>query len=97
LSGSNAQPTPDFWPATITSLPSGRFTRIGALPKSKSGPRSSAGGQFAPFCGPPQPTMKMSFAVTCDVHLTAPVSRSKAMMASLVGCCGSVYILPVAA
>src|SRR5262245_58539054 len=34
LSGSNAHPMPDFWPAMMTSLPSGRVTRIGALPKS---------------------------------------------------------------
>src|SRR5436190_6186772 len=34
LSGSNAQPTPDFCPATITSLPLASVVRIGALPKS---------------------------------------------------------------
>ena len=86
------------------SRPSPSVARIGALPKSKSGPSSSAGGQFAAGAGGAarlkvmlQPTTKTSFAVTCDVHLIAPLSRSNAMMASLVGCCGSVYMLPVAA
>src|SRR5215831_8451762 len=44
LSGSNAQPTPDFCPITIRSRPSARVARIGALPKSTSGPFVS--GQF---------------------------------------------------
>src|SRR6185436_14762081 len=96
LSGSNAQPTPDFWPATMMSRPPAIVVRIGALPKSWSGPISAAGAQLAPV-GPVQPITKISFGVTCDVHLIAPVSRSNAMIASLVGCCGSVYMLPVAA
>ena len=53
-------------------------------------------GQFA-ASGRLHPTTKTSSGVTCATHLIAPLSRSNAMMASLVGCCGSVYMLPVAA
>src|SRR5947208_4730307 len=87
LSGSNPQPTPDFCPATMMSRPP-VVARIGALPKSWSGPSSPAAGQLAE---PAAQMTKMSFGVTCDVHLIAPVSRSNAMIASLVGCYGSVY------
>src|SRR6266849_4765863 len=83
LSGSNAHPTPDFWPATMTSLPLASVVRIGALPKSWSGPSSSAGGQFAPDVvgAVPasvtlQPTTNTSFGVTWDVHATTPVSSA---------------------
>ncbi len=71
---------------------------MGALPKSKSGPSptSEADGQFAPF-GLLQPTTNTSFGVTCCTQRVAPVSRSNATIESLVPCCGSVYILPVAA
>src|ERR1700682_1793858 len=80
----------------MTSRPSGVLARIGELPKSKSGPSSAAGGQFAGF-GAVHPTTKTSLGVPCDTQLTVPLSRSNAMIASLVGCCGSVYMLPVAA
>src|SRR5262245_14069087 len=46
LSGSNAHPMPDFWPATMMSLPSARVMRMGALPKSWSGPSSPCAGQL---------------------------------------------------
>src|SRR5215470_14287986 len=42
-----------------------------------------------------QPTIHTSFGSRCDTHRILPVSRSMAMTASLVICCGSVYILPV--
>ncbi len=67
---------------------------MGEFPKSKSGPTSS--GQFGPGRAP-QPTTKTSDGVTCDDHTIFPVPRSNAMTASLVVCCGSVYMLPVAA
>jgi hypothetical protein len=54
LSGSNAQPTPDFWPMTIRSRPLGSVARIGALPKSRSGPLVS--GQLG-FAARPQLVM----------------------------------------
>ena len=78
----------------MMSLPFGSVARIGELPKSKSGPTSA--GQFAGF-GWLHPTTKTSFGVTWAVHPIAPLSRSSAMIASLVPCCGSVYMLPVAA
>src|SRR3954469_23142868 len=41
LSGSSAQAWPSFWPMTISERPSRSVRKIGALPKSMSGPRSS--------------------------------------------------------
>ena len=45
LSGSRPHTVPDFCPTTRIRLPPARLRRIGALPKSKSGPRSF--GQFS--------------------------------------------------
>src|SRR5215831_6352369 len=42
-----------------------------------------------------QPTIHTSFGSRCDTHRIFPVSSSIAMTASLVICCGSVYMLPV--
>jgi hypothetical protein len=42
-----------------------------------------------------QPTIHTSFVSSCETHLIFPLSRSIAITASLVGCWGSVYILPV--
>src|SRR5665213_1742230 len=94
LSGSIAHPMPDFCPMTIRSRPLGSVARIGALPKSKSGPTSC--GQFAAV-GALHPVTNTSAGVTCDTHTTCPVSMSNAITESLVPCCGSVYMLPVAA
>ena len=41
VSGSSAHNVPDFWPANSTSLPSARFARMGAAPKSRSSSRPS--------------------------------------------------------
>src|SRR5580765_2354882 len=41
------------------------------------------------------PTIQTSFGSRCDTHRIFPVSRSIAITASLVICCGSVYMLPV--
>src|SRR5215472_17709349 len=88
LSGSSAQPTPDFCLITITSLPLGSLARIGALPKSKSGPFSS--GQIGFFNDGRHQPPNTSFGVTCFVHLIFPVLRSNAITASLVDSCGGV-------
>src|SRR5262245_7196865 len=42
-----------------------------------------------------QPTIHTSFGSRCETQRILPVSRSRAMTASLVSCCGSVYMLPV--
>src|SRR5580704_3593570 len=103
LSGSIAHPTPDFCPMTMRSRVfddvagvdgAASVARIGALPKSKSGPTSR--GQLA-AAGALQPVTNTSVGVTCDDHTILPVSMSNAITASLVVCCGSVYMLPVAA
>src|SRR5580765_6522378 len=42
-----------------------------------------------------QPTIQTSFGSRCDTQRILPVSISIAITASLVICCGSVYMLPV--
>src|SRR5215469_14143197 len=91
LSGSSAQPTPDFWPMTMRSLPPARV-KIGEFPKSKSGPTSGQFGSVEPCRHQPPNT---SLGVTCLVHLIFPLLRSNAITASLVASCGGVYVLPV--
>src|SRR5262249_4680318 len=91
LSGSSPQSTPDFWPATMTRLPPGSVRRIGALPKSKSGPTS-----FGQFSTPGrQPTRNASDGVTWFHQTIFPVLRSMAITESLVLTAGPVYELPV--
>src|SRR5260370_30081531 len=87
---------------TISDRPSASVRRIGALPKSMSGPRSS--GQVSDLLSfrtrgrylPGQSRTYESFAITCFVHRRLPLSRSNAMTASDPGAAGSVYALPVA-
>src|SRR6266853_4047296 len=78
----------------MASLPFGSFASIGESPRSKSGPMSAAfAAQLLPAGG--QPTIQTSFDRSCDTQRIFPLSRSMATTASLVGCCGSVYMLPV--
>src|SRR6266571_4171267 len=77
-SGSSARATPDFWLISSARFPFARVTRIGDAPMSKSGPRCS------PQPAPAQTMLKMSFSVSCLVHSSLPLSRSKARTASLV-------------
>ena len=71
---------------TSRSPPSFDVTSTGDAPKSKSGP--SLSGQFG--LPPPQLRMNASSGVNWLVQRTAPVSRSNAMIASLVAAAGSV-------
>src|SRR5215467_8319103 len=100
LSGSSAHACPDFCPTTIASLlpaPLESLTSIGESPRSKSGPMSALfEAQLPAAAGPTppggQPTIHTSLSRRCELHLILPLSRSIAITASLVGCCGSVYM-----
>src|SRR5215468_9732694 len=88
VSRSSTQKVPDFCPAP-TSLRRSPLTvasnRIGLVPKSLSG---LFGFEM----------VKMSPGVTWRVHLSAPVSRSRAKIESEFGAEASpVYVLPVVA
>src|SRR6478752_2776808 len=74
-------------------LPPGSVRRIGALPKSKSGPSSF--GQFSLVPPGRQPTRKASAEVAWFHHTMRPVLRSIAITDSLVLTAGPVYELPV--
>src|SRR5436190_14820745 len=76
---------------TMMRLPPPIVRRIGALPKSKSGP--TLFGQFA--LSGRQPITNASAEVAWFHHRIFPVLRSMAMTESLVGAAGSVYELPV--
>src|SRR5207247_7626813 len=62
LSGSRPYTSPDFCPMTRMRVPPGSMRRIGALPKSKSGPTSF--GQFALVLLGPQPMTNASDGVS---------------------------------
>src|SRR5947208_1413771 len=91
-SGSRPCTMPDFCPATITRFPLAIVTRMGDELKSKSGPVISA--QFV-LSGRRHPTIQESDRYICRDHLTLPVSRSNATIASLVREGGSLKLLPV--
>jgi len=78
---------------TMTSLRFGMVARIGALPKSKSGPGSSL--QFGLLEPARHPLTQTSFGVAWRTHLILPDEISNAITESLVGGCGSAKALPV--
>ena len=82
LSGSMAWTIPDFWPATSIRFPFENVTRIGEVPKSKSGPLAS--GQLL-LSAMRHAMFHTSEAVICRDHRSFPESRSIARNASLVG------------
>jgi len=85
VAASSSQYWPDFWPAPITfrlSVPMLTVNRFGPKPKSKSGPGCC--GHALGFGSPGmQATFQSSKPCTPVDHLTAPVSMSKAMIASV--------------
>src|SRR6266849_5275996 len=91
LPGSIANAIPDFWPTTMTSRLSGSVTSIGGVPRSKSGPA------FSPQFALPARQPNTSPAVSCLIHVIAPLKGSNATIASAVGCAEPLYVLPVAA
>ena len=93
LSGSSPHTVPDFCPITSTRFPPPSVRRIGALPKSKSGPRSF--GQFSLVPPGRQPTRNASAEVAWFHQTIFPVFRSIAITESLVFTAGPVYELPV--
>src|ERR1700692_694993 len=78
---------------TITSLRFGMVVRMGAFPKSKSGPGSSL--QLGLLEPARQPVTQTSLGVAWRTHLIFPVAISNAITESLVGGCGSAKALPV--
>ena len=85
--GSMACITPDFCPARMTRLPSGKIRRMGGRGKVKIGARVPADKLVSSVCS--QPTFQASPAVNCLDHRNSPVRRSKATTASLVREAGS--------
>src|SRR5437867_12588026 len=85
-SGSTACTTPDFCPATSARLPLESVTRLGDDAKSRSGPFES--GQFD-LSGMRHALVYASSAVIWRDHRILPVSRSRAMKASLFAVGGS--------
>src|SRR5215831_12358212 len=83
----------DFVPATSTRFPLASVFRIGELPMSMSGPIGfgHASLAFAML----QPPMKTSFSVAWYDQRYLPVSRSTAMIASVVFGDGAVVASPV--
>src|SRR5712691_10112871 len=75
----------------MMSQPLERVTSIAGVPRSKSGPA------FSPQFALPARQPKTSPAVSCLIHLIAPLVRSKATIASAVGCAGALYVFPVPA
>src|SRR5262249_20492757 len=67
----------------------------GGAEKSKSGPIVAGHARLSGFFAW-QPIAHASFGSTCRAHLMAPVSMFIAITASLIGCGGSAYWLPVA-
>ena len=78
---------PDFCGSTSRSRPPA-FTSAGDAEKSKSGP--SVSGQFG-LSGffARQPSVQVSFGMSCWNHRTLPVLMSSATTASVIGCGGS--------
>src|SRR4029077_11931997 len=92
-SGSSAKISAVFVPAMSTRLPFGSVFRIGELPMSMSGPIGFGHASLA--LGMLQPPMKTSFSVAWNDHRYFPVSRSTAMIASVVLAGGAVVASPV--
>src|ERR1700693_1407554 len=78
---------------TMTSLWFGMVVRIGAFPKTKSGPGALL--QLGLLEPTRHPVTQTSLGVAWRTHLILPVARSKAITASLVGGCGSAKAWPV--
>src|SRR5215831_1505772 len=95
LSGSNAYAIPDFDWMIRMSCPFDLFASIGDAEKSWSGPCSAGQRGLSGFFAW-QPIIQTSFGTGWATHLIVPLSRSIAITASVVGCCGSEYPLPVA-
>src|SRR5204863_9261351 len=95
LSGSNAYTMPDLLWMIRMSWPFDFFASIGDAEKSWSGPCSAGQRGLSGFVAW-QPIIQTSFGTGCATHLIVPLSRSIAITASVVGCCGSEKPLPVA-
>src|SRR5215470_7575462 len=83
----------DFVPAIRTRFPLASVFRIGELPMSMSGPIGFGHASLA--FGPLQPPMNTSFSVAWNDQRYFPVSRSTAMIASVVFGDGAVVASPV--
>src|SRR5215510_14540337 len=95
LSGSKPYAIPDFDWMIRMSWPFDFFASIGDAEKSWSGPCSAGQRGLSGFFAW-QPIIQTSLGTGCATHLIVPLSRSIAITASVVGCCGSEYPLPVA-
>src|SRR4029077_7898560 len=92
-SGSSANVPADFVPAMSTRLPFASVFSIGELPMSMSGPIGF--GHASLTFGPLQTPMNTSPSVAWYDHRYLPVSRSTAMIASVVLAGGAVVASPV--